>query len=96
MSTSLLTAIAYDVTDDRRRQRLRNLLLLYGVPIQHSVFEARLTSGERDALVRRAGEILNPAEDRLVMYPLGSEAEARVLWIGPERPRCEIPGFFIV
>lgn len=90
-----LTAIAYDIVCDRRRQRVHNLLKLYGVSVQRSVFEARLTAPERASLLRRLGVLLDAAEDRLVLYPIPRDAEAGILSLGPDRPRPENPDYFI-
>jgi len=40
----LIYLIAYDVEDDKQRLRISNLLEDYGVRVQRSVFECKLTS----------------------------------------------------
>ena len=46
-------AVVYDVSCDRERARVDRLLKGYGFRIQKSVFECRLTRGQRDELIRR-------------------------------------------
>lgn len=43
MSTAGEYAIVYDLSDDRERTRVDKTLLGYGMRVQKSVFEARLT-----------------------------------------------------
>lgn len=75
-SIEQLHVIAFDLTDDRRRYRLTRLLEGYGLRVQESVFEAWLTDPQRDMLLRKAGAIIHPAQDRLVCYAL-TAAECR-------------------
>lgn len=75
--------ICYDVRDDdRRRQKLANLLLDYGHRIQFSVFEAWLNTTLLDELLRRAMPLLDPTKDSLRFYPLCRSCTRRCLCFG--------------
>jgi len=42
----MLTVIAYDITDDRRRERVSTFLEDYGLRVNYSVFECELEGEE--------------------------------------------------
>ncbi len=96
MSASMLTVLVYDVVSDARRARLHALLKQYGVPVQKSAFEARLTVREREQLLQRVGRLLDAREDRFILYPIGREQEERVSVIGVARPELKEPSYFLV
>lgn len=96
MSGTLLTVLVYDIASDNRRTRFHALLKQYGVPIQLSAFEARLTAREREQLAAQARRLLDPAVDRFVMYTLPRDQEAKILVVGRERPPIEAPPYWVV
>ena len=46
-----LRVIVYDIADDRRRRKVASVLVDQAVRVQESVFEARLTNRQVDALL---------------------------------------------
>ena len=74
----MLLVVAYDVADDRRRARLRKLLLGYGVPVQESVVECDLTPEQAQELRQRAAEVIARRADRIAYYPLCQQCAAKV------------------
>lgn len=60
---------AYDISDDRRRQRVARLLEDHGARVQHSVFEIVQTKAEAGRLAEAVERELLPG-DRLRIYPL--------------------------
>lgn len=74
--------VAYDISDDRRRDRLFHALLDRGHPVELSVFEVAL---EPDAIAPFWSEITRLAtgeRDRLVAYPLCAGCHGRRLETG--------------
>lgn len=65
--------ISYDVSDDKRRTRLYQLLLGYGNHVQFSVFFADLTVQEFVLLRGRIREVVNEVEDQCLLVNLGRE-----------------------
>ena len=96
MSGPLLTVLVYDVTSDRRRTRLHKLLRQYGVAVQASAFEARLTPAERAALLRQIGGMIDAKEDSVIAYVVTHDQEERIAALGRPRPRAEAPKYFVV
>ncbi len=79
--TFMLFVIAYDISNDRRREQAGNLLLDYGDRVQYSVYEAELTPSELQVLRTGLGAILGP-DDRLAFYPLCGRCRAQI---------CDLP-----
>ncbi|MHB1329595.1 MAG: CRISPR-associated endonuclease Cas2 [Gemmatimonadales bacterium] len=66
--------ISYDVSDDKRRTRLYQLLLAYGNHVQFSVFLADLTPQELIILRGKIRDAVNEVEDQCLLVNLGREA----------------------
>lgn len=79
---SLFTVVAYDVSDDKRRRKLVNVLESFGVRAQESVFEAWLNDQERKRMETRARKILDPAVDRLGIYVLPKVDREAIISLG--------------
>ena len=80
--------LAYDMVDDRKRTRLADLLLDYGDRVQKSVFEADLTTKQREEVLLRATKILDVG-DSFRVYPLCGACSRRSEAYGasaPDRP----------
>ena len=62
--------IIYDITDNKRRNRMAKFLEGYGVRVQKSAFEAHLTKRRYVAMLRRAEKIIDYETDSLRTYLL--------------------------
>ena len=91
--TEMLTVFCYDVVDDRVRQRVARLLEARCVRVQKSVFEARLTGAQAQALVDRAAVLLGPA-DSLRLYAITAQGLKRSQAIGGA-PLAEDHDFYL-
>ena len=61
--------VAYDISDDDRRNKLSQLLSSYGYRYQLSVFYIpSITRGELEKLKERIKRVINPKEDRVRIY----------------------------
>lgn len=65
------TLIAYDITDDRRRTRLANVLSRYGDRVQYSVFVIDATPGKLIRMRAKIRETIDHAHDSLLFCDLG-------------------------
>jgi CRISPR-associated protein Cas2 len=63
----MFIVVGYDVSDDRRRNRIAALLEENGSRVQESVFECLLNEAEMRELEKRAAAIVAP-EDRIRYY----------------------------
>ena len=75
--------VAYDIADDRRRNRVAKILEDYGDRVQESVFEMILDTDARYvALYARLESAIDPAADRIRVYRLCSACERSLIWLG--------------
>jgi CRISPR-associated protein Cas2 len=66
----LLYIVVYDITCDKRRNKIANLLEGYGRRVQYSVFECVLSIAKYRELQQKLESKLNLAEDNVRFYPL--------------------------
>jgi len=62
--------VVYDISNDRRRTKLHNVLLDYGSPVQYSVFECLLDAKALARMKRAVGKVIRPRVDRVRFYYL--------------------------
>ncbi|MBV6522542.1 MAG: CRISPR-associated endoribonuclease Cas2 [Gemmatimonadaceae bacterium] len=65
--------VSYDVSDDRRRTRILELMHGYGDHVQFSVFVADLTDQELIVMRGRLREEMNEREDQVLIVDMGRE-----------------------
>ena len=95
MARSAAYAVAYDITDDRERGRVDKVLRGYGMRVQKSVFECRLTRWQADKLVA-AIEALSLTTGFVLMYRLLEPGEPRVAGKRPESLAEDDDAAFVV
>ena len=81
--------IAYDIVDDRRRDRVAKHLQAYGDRLQYSVFWVRTSPAKIIRLQASLGSLVNQTEDSVLICDLGLgnvRASGRVTTIGRSRP----------
>lgn len=64
----------YDVSEDKRRSKLFDLLENHGDHVQFSVFLCSLTGVEMQQLTAAAARILHQGEDQLLVVDTGPDA----------------------
>lgn len=62
--------VCYDIADPRRLARVWRAVCEFGIPMQYSVFWARLGGSELDAALRAVARRINPRADDVRFYPL--------------------------
>ena len=83
----MLVLVIYDIPDDRRRQKLSDLLEGYGRRVQKSAFECFLSLGEMQKLHRQVQTRVKASEDNVRFYWVPADAVPRSLTIGSEAPQ---------
>lgn len=78
----MLTAISYDIPDNRRRLKLAKLLLSYGKRVQKSVFEMQIDEKEFSGLIHQIERIIREDRDSVRIYRLSGQAARSSLWLG--------------
>ena len=67
-----IVLVIYDITENKRRNRMVKCLERYGVRVQRSAFEAFLTKKKYECLVGEAQHLIDGATDSLRIYLLAS------------------------
>lgn len=62
--------IAYDITEDRKRNKISKILEKYGIRINYSVFECMLSEGDLIRIREEIEEWIDPGEDTVIYYQL--------------------------
>jgi CRISPR-associated protein Cas2 len=66
----IFCVIAYDVGDDRRRNRIVKVLEKYGVRVNYSVFECLFTDSQYTKVQQLLADKIKEREDSIVYYPI--------------------------
>ncbi len=76
-----LYLIAYDITDNKRLNRVRHLLKGYSTGGQKSVYECFLSKAEKDIVISLVESIIKADEDRVHIFPLDGRSRTHTLGI---------------
>ena len=72
----------YDVTDDKRRNRLHKKLKNYAEPVQYSAFEACLKPKQFESMRKMIQKTIKDSEDRVRIYFLCDGCKQRTKILG--------------
>lgn len=70
--------VVYDISNDRRRTKLHNVLLDYGSPVQYSVFECLLDAERLKKLKQAVRKVTRPRKDNVRYYWLCADCAAKI------------------
>lgn len=91
----LLYLVTYDISSDKRRKKVADLLEGYGQRVQYSVFECVLSAAKYKELRQRLKQRIKQEEDSVRFYPLSGHTLSQVeVWGEP--PVTQFPGSVIV
>lgn len=79
-----IVLVIYDIVDDRKRCRMVRFLEGYGIRVQKSAFEARLTKKQYDRMTARIHKLIDKGTDSLRIYFLDNHFAVRSWGIGSE------------
>lgn len=77
MAREQFVLIVYDISNDRRRTRLHDVLLDFGTPVQYSVFECLLGEKDLARMKKAVMRVIRPRVDRVRFYYLCRACVAR-------------------
>lgn len=78
----MLVLVSYDISDDKRRQRVAKLLEGFGVRVLESVFECDLTQAQWAKLEKKLHRRLVAGQDRSRVYFLCETCSAKTQIFG--------------
>lgn len=81
--------VAYDVSDDRRRNHVVKILEKVGVRINYSVFECLLTDLQFERLQNNILDKIKPKEDTVVYYPICVDCYTKIVYQPASRGKYE-------
>jgi CRISPR-associated protein Cas2 len=84
-STTRYYVISYDISDDKRRTRVFDIVQSWGNPLQFSVFEAELSSRQLAMMETELDRVIHHAEDQVLIFDMGpvtGSTEKRVRYVG--------------
>lgn len=92
--------IAYDIATadkagQRRLQRVAKVCEGFGIRVQNSVFECRISGAAHQTLVNRLLEVIEPVEDQVTLYQFPGRLEAARQNLG-RSPTTTASGLWIV
>ena len=91
----LLYLITYDISDNRRRKKVSDILEGYGRRVQYSVFECRLPRAKYREMKHRLIKVVKVEEDGFRIYPISGHTITQVeVWCG--KPITEFPESMII
>lgn len=91
----MLYVVTYDISSNKRRKKVSDVLEGYGRRVQYSVFECVLSSTKYQELQKRLRQKIKKEEDSVRFYPLSRHTLSQVeTWGGP--PLTEMPGSVII
>ena len=74
--------VCYDVSDDKRRRKISELLDGYGDRIQDSVFELPVESSLMDECLDQLTDFVKKSEDNVAIYRLCSSCDSERTYFG--------------
>ena len=91
----MLYVVIYDISDDKRRRRVFNLLEGYGRRVQFSAFECVLNDRKFEELRARLAKVVKMDEDSVRFYPISKHTLGQVvIWGVP--PLTQMSGSVVV
>ena len=70
MAREQFVVVVYDISSDRRRTKLHNVLLDFGTPVQYSVFECLLDKEGLERMKKAVMKVIRPRLDQVRFYYL--------------------------
>ncbi|MGK7934622.1 MAG: CRISPR-associated endonuclease Cas2 [Xenococcaceae cyanobacterium] len=83
----MFVIVSYDISEDKRRTKIHDILSSYGQWMQYSLFECDLTKTEYVKLRSRLNKIINSDTDSIRFYFLCSCCQNKIERIGGEAVR---------
>jgi len=74
--------VCYDVSDDKRRNKIVRELLKIGIRTQYSVFEAEITESQLEIVLSSIEKKIDKKEDSVIAYPLSEKSYKKVIRVG--------------
>lgn len=94
--SSQFIVVVYDISNDRRRVKLHNLLRNYGTPVQYSVFECYLKPEQAEKMKKSVIKLIKEKVDSVRFYTLCETCMKRIEVPGLKEVLVEPPDAIVV
>ena len=74
--------VTYDISDDRKRNRVIKVLHEYGTRVQFSCFEIEISSKDLGKLIQKLEGIIDCETDKVFIFPISRYASPYVKKLG--------------
>ena len=88
--------VVYDISNDKRRVKLHNLLKDYGTPVQYSVFECYLEARQIESMKKSVIKLMKKKVDSVRFYTLCDMCVKRIDTPGLKEIMLEPPDALVV
>jgi len=87
--------ICYDISDDKKRNKIVRELLKVGIRTQYSVFEGKLSEKDLDKTIKTISKIIDDKTDSVIFYPLTEKEYKNVKRLGDKIVYLPLEDIFI-
>lgn len=95
MKDKFFLLVSYDIIEDKRRNKVANILEDYGERVQYSVFECLLDKEHFEKLKERLKEEIEETEDKVGFYFLCADCSKKIEYLGRQEVVTE-PEVYII
>ena len=81
----MFVIVTYDITDDRRLNKVRKILKKYLYWSQLSTFEGEISEGKLAQCMAEVDEVIDPAEDSIYVYEVKNPKNIKKKVLGIEK-----------
>lgn len=82
MTDQWFVVVIYDISNDKRRNKLHKILKNYGTPVQYSAFECLLENSELKRMKKEVSKTLRPKSDHLRYYSICAACKQKIEIVG--------------
>lgn len=93
MNDTRFYIVAYDISSDKRRNKVHKILSGFGQWTQFSLFELFINDKELVLLQNKLEKVLNTEKDSVRFYPLCAACLKQVETVGSDPPK--VPKLFV-
>lgn len=86
----LFCVIAYDIVDDRRRNRVVKIVEKNGIRVNYSVFECMFTDIQLKKVQEKIATLINTKEDTVIYYPLCVDCFSKIIYQTRRRTESKV------
>jgi len=78
----MLYYICYDISNNRKRKKVSDILTDYGLRVQYSIFQAELTAKKLKEIQKKTDPLIDKKTDSIMFLPLCKNCEEKIVLVG--------------